>query len=219
MNGSCDSAVFWFQPGNYYFNFTNAGAHEWVINDTTTRVVGGQPTAVPTDGQTFPGTWKATTVSASSLFTAPTDRGLEINGQSTPATFSSGTASLTATSYGPPPGQGLIPADATINSVTLRVSHSESSATALNVPTYTITAGGANCTGLPALTRRVGVLGEDRVDVTSCLNTPAKINGGLSVRYQIAHCNDHGVEPGGAGCVPPRARPGLERRCAVRLRR
>ena len=40
MNGvSCPGHVFWFQPGAYYFNFTNGDvatnptAHEWAIND------------------------------------------------------------------------------------------------------------------------------------------------------------------------------------------
>jgi Tfp pilus assembly protein PilX len=192
MNGSCDSAVFWFQPGNYYFNFTNAGSHEWTINDTTTRIVGGQPTAVATDGQQVQGTWKPTGTSNVSVFQNPAN-GLNIDPLTADATFSSGSAAMTVNGFQPPAGQGLIPADATINNVTLRLSHGESNTALVNTPTYTITPGGGSpaCSGLPALTKHTAVA-EDVIDVTSCLNTPLKLNSGLSVRYSVSKCSTSG---------------------------
>jgi hypothetical protein len=45
MNGktaACKSKIFNFTPGLYYFNFTNAGTHEWKVDDATAAVVGGE---------------------------------------------------------------------------------------------------------------------------------------------------------------------------------
>jgi hypothetical protein len=41
--GSCTNKIIWFPPGKYFFNFTNAGAHEWDFADSSDRVVGGTP--------------------------------------------------------------------------------------------------------------------------------------------------------------------------------
>jgi hypothetical protein len=194
MSGGCTNAVFWFRPGNYYFNFTNAGSHEWTIDDTSTRVIGGQPTGVTTNGQQFPGTWKPTATSNVSVFTNP-NNALNIDTATTNATFTSGSAALTTTTFVPPAGQGLIPADATINSVVLHVRHQESSATLLNTPTVTVTpGGGAACTGLAALTRSTTFV-DDQITLfptPSCLNLPSKINSGLTVRYSVSHCSGTG---------------------------
>jgi hypothetical protein len=195
MSGGCTNAVFWFQPGNYYFNFSNAGgatAHEWTINDTTTRIVGGQPTAVTTDGQQTPGTWKPTTATSTSspAFQNPA-RAQSIDTSTSDVNFtgSGGSASITVGTFVPPTGQTLIPPDATINSVTVHVRHAEGSLTALNTPTLTVTPSSGTCTGLQALTKSpaAGAFIEDQIPVTACLNTAAKINGGLSIKYTVGH--------------------------------
>ena len=41
--GSCANKIIWFPPGKYFFNFSNAGSHEWDLADATDRVVGGTP--------------------------------------------------------------------------------------------------------------------------------------------------------------------------------
>lgn len=40
---ACAGSVFWFRPGVYYFDFTDAGSHEWVVDDPNAVVVGGTP--------------------------------------------------------------------------------------------------------------------------------------------------------------------------------
>jgi hypothetical protein len=42
FGGAC-SKVMRFQPGNYYFNFTNGGTHLWTINDANLNLIGGTP--------------------------------------------------------------------------------------------------------------------------------------------------------------------------------
>ena len=47
MSGACANKTFHFPPGTYYFEFTDAGTHEWQVNDATAVVVGGSLTASP----------------------------------------------------------------------------------------------------------------------------------------------------------------------------
>jgi hypothetical protein len=42
-NGGCTGKIVWFKPGNYFFNFSNLGTHEWDLADSTSNVVGGTP--------------------------------------------------------------------------------------------------------------------------------------------------------------------------------
>ena len=72
MNGStCPGRVFWFKPGQYYFNFSNSGSHEWAVNDGLARIIGGQPNLVVTGGSAVgPTLWTAQTA-ASSTFATP----------------------------------------------------------------------------------------------------------------------------------------------------
>lgn len=37
------AGVLWFQPGVYYFNFTNGGTHVWTINNSNLDLVAGMP--------------------------------------------------------------------------------------------------------------------------------------------------------------------------------
>ncbi|HEY7106053.1 MAG TPA: hypothetical protein VH986_06605 [Acidimicrobiia bacterium] len=79
MNGvTCPGRIFWFKPGQYYFNFTNgtgAGTdHEWSINDGRAKVIAGQPTAVTTGGTLVgPTRWAATTATGTSGFSTPSN--------------------------------------------------------------------------------------------------------------------------------------------------
>jgi hypothetical protein len=190
MGGACPNAVFWFQPGAYYFNFTNAsGGHEWTINDTTTRVVGGQPysgTSVPP--QINSATWKpaaaTTSGSSSTNFTNPNNALLidGVNVASTPIT-SGQTHTITLSGFGSTP-TSLVPANAQINSVRMRVAHGEDNPAVVNNPTVTITpaGGGAACAPIPITSKHTAVT-EDPApsyDVTSCLNTPLKLNADTS---------------------------------------
>jgi hypothetical protein len=190
MGGACPNAVFWFQPGAYYFDFGNAsGGHEWIVNDTTTRLVGGQPysgTSVPP--QINSGTWKpaaaTTSGSSSTNFTNP-NNALQIDGvnvASTPIT-SGQTHSITLSGFGSTPAS-LVPANAQINSVRMRVSHGEDNPAVVNNPTVTITpaGGGAACAPV-TITSKHAAVSEDPApsyDVTSCLNTPLKLNADTS---------------------------------------
>lgn len=45
MSGACANKTFHFVPGDYYFEFTDAGTHQWRVNDATASVVGGSLTA------------------------------------------------------------------------------------------------------------------------------------------------------------------------------
>ena len=56
MNGSCSpNTVFWFQPGNYYFDFTNTtGGHVWTINDAKLHLIAGTPKGWATSPLTAP---------------------------------------------------------------------------------------------------------------------------------------------------------------------
>ncbi|MCU1426089.1 MAG: hypothetical protein JWL83_89 [Actinomycetia bacterium] len=196
MGGACPNAIFWFQPGTYSFAFTNAGgatAHEWVINDTTTRVVGGQPFAGPSiDPNTVFETWKPTAVGSTSLFTNPT-RAFAIDSplpnSTSDATIANGqTGSVQLRTFVNSAGTS-IPADAQINSVRLRVSHGEDTPALVNNPAVTITpATGVACAPV-TINKHIGV-GEDvpSYDLTNCLNDVSKINSATSLVYSVQHC-------------------------------
>ena len=47
--GACAGKTFHLTPGVYYFEFTDAGTHQWLVNDPTAQVVGGTLT-----GAVFP---------------------------------------------------------------------------------------------------------------------------------------------------------------------
>lgn len=48
--GLCAGALLWLEPGNFYFNFTNGGTHEWLVNDRNINIVAGTPNGFPTSG-------------------------------------------------------------------------------------------------------------------------------------------------------------------------
>jgi hypothetical protein len=189
MGGGCPNHLFWFQPGAYYFDFTNSGSHEWAINDPTARVVGGQPNVVTVGSTTIgPTTWLPG-AAASSNFGTP-NNALSIDGTTTNATVANGqTARITLSAYATSP-TSTIPVDATISSVRLRVAHGEDTPGLVQSPTVTITPpNAAACAAVPVTPR--AAVGEDAApsyDVTSCLNTPSKINGGISLSYAVSHC-------------------------------
>jgi hypothetical protein len=58
---SSDCATWWFQPGAYYFDFTNNGPHVWTVDNNTTVVGGAQRLNQWTPGQppTLPGACRA----------------------------------------------------------------------------------------------------------------------------------------------------------------
>lgn len=60
--GSCPNSLFWFEPGVYYFDFVNAGSHEWTVSGNGTMVVAGEPNgwvaATPKPSVSFPGACK-----------------------------------------------------------------------------------------------------------------------------------------------------------------
>ena len=101
----------------------------------------------------------------------------------------SGTASVTLGGFKTGTGAN-IPNDAAITSVRLRVTHGEDDPTVTSTPTVTITpAGGSACTAVPLAEH--ASLTEDpspSYDVTSCLNSPAQINNGVSLTYSVARC-------------------------------
>jgi hypothetical protein len=189
-NGTCFNTVFYFNPGNYYFNFTNAGSHEWDINDATARVVGGQPNQINQAATNTTKTWKSLAVKNVAGFTTNTNNAMTIDGATADATFSSGTQTVEVSNYSGPSGSTTIPPDAQINSVVLRVQHSEDS-TKVQAPTATITtATGVQC---PAQTiASHSTLSEDDYDVTSCLSDPTRINpggsGSVTIDYAVSKC-------------------------------
>ena len=189
MGGGCPNHLFWFQPGAYYFDFTNSGSHQWTINDPTARVVGGQPNVVDVGSTTVgPTTWAPGTASSTN-FTTP-NNALTIDGTTTNATVANGqTARITLSGYATNPAS-TIPVDATISSVRLRVAHGEDAPALVQSPSVTITPpNAAACAAVPIAPR--AAVGEDAApsyDVTSCLNSPSKINGGISLSYAVTHC-------------------------------
>jgi hypothetical protein len=190
MGGGCPNHLFWFQPGAYYFDFTNSGTHEWAVNDPTARVVGGQANAINVSSTTVgPTTWTPGTASSAN-FTTP-NNALVIDGTTTDANLANGaTARITISNFSTTPAS-TIPADAKITSVRLRVAHGEDTPALVQNPTVTITPPtGVACAAVPITPR--ATVGEDAApsyDVTSCLNSPSKINStGLSVAYAVTHC-------------------------------
>jgi hypothetical protein len=187
-NGSCFNTVFYFQPGNYYFNFGDAGSHEWDINDPTARVIGGQPNVINQNAANTTQTWQPLAVNNVSGFTTNTNNALKIDGATADATFSSGTPEIQLSGYAGP--SGTIPPDAQINSVRLRVAHGEDP-TKVQAPTVTITTStGVQCTAQTIASH--STVSEDDYDVTSCLSNPARINGGgsgsIMLDYKVSKC-------------------------------
>ncbi|MBV9922894.1 MAG: hypothetical protein JOY78_18850 [Pseudonocardia sp.] len=206
-NGGCPNAVLWFQPGDYYFNFTDAGTsspalHQWTINDTGIRVIGGQPFS---GTSSFPmlssSTWKPTVASSSpasgnNSWGTP-DAAKAIDGAPTTATVvNGGTATLNLGTFKSSAGTS-IPADAQINSVRLRVAHGEGSTALLQAPKVTITpgTGGAACT-VVGVNPRQGAPVEDsapnydvfNISGAPCLNDVSKINDSMKLTYSVSHC-------------------------------
>jgi hypothetical protein len=79
----------------------------------------------------------------------------------------------------PIPAANQIPSGSTINNVTLSVTHSESNTSQTAAPTVNVSCGAVN---LPEHTASTA----DPVDVTSCLNTPAKLNAGVSALFSAS---------------------------------
>ena len=189
MGGTCANAVFWFQPGVYYFNFTNSsGGHEWLVNDSSARVVGGQPTTLAIPGtSTGPTTWKATATaqSPSSTWTNP-NGALAVDNNPATSNFSGTTSAsgttrtLTLSNF----DAANIPAAASITNATLRVVHRESQ-NRITALTANVTPFGASACGAQTVTPSVSATAyaTQSIDVTSCLNNPDKINGGPSVAF------------------------------------
>jgi hypothetical protein len=210
-DGDCPGALLWFAPGAYYFDFANgpaastsktyctatvdAGqcAHQWLIDDKTVRVVGGQENATAVARESQENTFAAQRVSNVSVFNsaATNNAATVIDGVTNNASYTSGTATITLSNFLTQTGTA-IPPDATIDHVYLRVVHREDTPALATTPTYSITPAGASsaCTGLPGLTMQApagGGLGQDRVEVTSCLNTAAAIDLGPTIKYSVGH--------------------------------
>ena len=192
MGGGCANHVFYFPSGVYYFDFANAvGGHEWTINDGTARVVGGQPNGTPVGAITVgPTTWKPSTtanVAGSVNFTNPANA-TSIDGvaATVPALAAGQTARITLSGYATAPAS-TIPANATIDSVRLRVAHNEATPANVGTPTVTITSQGSPACAAVNITKRAA-LGEDAApsyDVTGCLNSPTKLNSPVSLVYAV----------------------------------
>jgi hypothetical protein len=59
-NGPCKNSVWWFKPGNYYFDFQNTGSHEWLLKNGqliagTPVNSSGTPIAAPASPVSVPG--------------------------------------------------------------------------------------------------------------------------------------------------------------------
>ncbi len=121
-------------------------------------------------------------------FTNPAN-GRVVDGSLATARVTSGvpTRTMTLTEFSPTaafpvPGANQIPAGSTIDSVVLSVTHRESNTGQTQPPTVDVTPFGAGACGASALSEHTG-LSADTVDLTDCLDTPDKINGGVSVLY------------------------------------
>src|SRR5262249_9237117 len=154
---------------------------------------GGQPTATTTGGQLFSSTWQPTTTSGTVFTNTDNAKKIDLVTTNASLTTSGSTATVKVSGFQSPTGDTTIPSNATVNSIRLRVAHSESSTTLLNQPTYTVTLpDGTTCSGLPALTAHTS-LTEDQVNITSCVNNPARLTSGLSVTYSVKHCTTGGA--------------------------
>ncbi len=100
MDGvTCPDRIFWFKPGQYYFNFTNAGSHEWSINDGQAKVIAGQPTAVTIGGTLVgPTRWAATTATGTSGFSTPSNA-IDIGGPTSDVQLGNITATTGPTTW------------------------------------------------------------------------------------------------------------------------
>lgn len=67
MSGGCAGAAFYFSPGYYYFDFTNAGSHQWTIVDPNADVIGGKVE----DTSATPTIWDPTAANARSTLPSP----------------------------------------------------------------------------------------------------------------------------------------------------
>jgi hypothetical protein len=59
-NGDCKGSVWWFKPGNYYFDFQNTGSHQWALKSGqliagTPVNSAGDPIAAPSNPISVPG--------------------------------------------------------------------------------------------------------------------------------------------------------------------
>ncbi|MFJ7960288.1 hypothetical protein ACIQ62_28765 [Streptomyces sp. NPDC096319] len=129
-----------------------------------------------------PTTFKPTSVTASTGFTAP-DNALEIGEQPTPSvagadlTTAAPSASTTLAGFGRPP----LPPGSTVHSAVLRVAHRETGDAAAPRIDVTPAGGGGGCTKVPLTAR--DALGDDRVDLKACGITDAAQLTGLTVTY------------------------------------
>jgi hypothetical protein len=204
MNGSCPNKVFWFKPGLYYFDFLDAGSHEWTINDASARIVGGLPTLVPETNNRIEGgpvTWRGTSVTQTGTWTAQNNplsnppgcapltnanvvraisECVQVSSNSPPYSrtdfASTGTRTITISGFQTTQAEPIpsLPG-LQVKAVDLRVRHRESHANAAAQVTITPT-GGSACPAITVPPNTTSNFVIYRTSVLSCLDTPAKIN-------------------------------------------
>ena len=137
-----------------------------------------------------PKSWKPGAATQTSGTWTNASNGRVIDGSTTTTAFTGKTTTtrtLTLSGFATSP-TSTIPSDATINSVSLKVAHRESKNRITGI-TARVTPGGASACNAQTVPGNVSstTLDTDTLDVTSCLNTPAKITGGPSVAYAVTY--------------------------------
>ncbi len=241
MQGACAGKTFHFQPGVYYFQFTNAGTREWRINDATAAVVGGTLTASPfpnrcdlaqagvqfifgadsriavsngtlelcpplSAGQRIalygvPATTPTSAVTTTPLapttaantgaqpFTAPANGAVVDGARATIALCNLCGAVLNVTGF-----PATIPANATITSASLRITHDRGPAT--GTVTARVISADATLTNYAANPCAVPCAGVTTINVLGQVSTPARANG-IRVEYRA-------TDTAGGGAYSPR---------------
>ena len=211
MNGTtCPGRLFWFAPGNYYFNFgNNAGA--WTINDAAARVVGGAANAVPTGATPIGPVTLAATASPAPTTSAPgftnPNNALVIGETPTALSATTGTFNttnqvrwLTTGGYAISP---QIPGGASALTINARIVHSETFGTPTQVASLQLLVRNqADTATLCTLTVPPSATSGTSTDVSialpaNCLDAIALNNGAFSLRYQVTHgaCGGGGGQP------------------------
>ncbi len=193
--GHARTSVFYFPPGVYYFDFANAGTHEWTINDGTARVVGGQPQRRPSRrGDGRPDDMEArhrrhSSGSGNVNFTN-TANALASTGrrQPRPLRAASQTARISFVGFSDRPRLDAFRPAPPSTRCGCASRTARPNTAGVGTPTVTITSqGGHRPVRRSPIAEHTGVVedGAPSYDVTSCLNMPTKLNSPVT----------HGVRP------------------------
>jgi hypothetical protein len=197
MSGGCPGKLFWFQPGDYYFDFGNGG-HTWTIDDAGARVVGGAPNAVATGATPIgPVTVAATNPPAPTTngYTNPNNALAVGGGSATTGTFSTTgtTRTLTTGGYMISPG---IPGGSTNLTINARVVHSETFGTPSQLGALQLLVRNAADTSTlctvnvpPSATSGATVDVQNLLIPNGCLDEAALNSGSFALRYQVSHAS------------------------------